>query len=263
MQNYSNPTEDTGSQNHPHDPNLKTWWKDWFNEVYLDVYSHRDEEQADDEVALILDLLPLKQNHRILDFCCGNGRHSRALTRAGYTHVIGMDYSKALLQQGHQINSGTPLVRGDMFSPPFQNQSLDAVVSFFTSFGYFDDERNLKVLHEVARILKPDGWYVLDYLNPKQVIDTLVPESQRQEGRYHITERRSLSADQTRIEKTITIQYNRESREFHESVRLYSYPEMVRMWQSVGLNVLEVLGDFKGNGFREDSPRMILMGKRR
>jgi len=247
----------------PGDSTAKTWWKDWFNDIYLDVYSHRDEEQADAEIKTVLDVVPLEPAQRVLDFCCGNGRHSRALHRAGFEHVWGMDYSEALLKQGHGLDIDIQFVRGDMKSPPFLPRRFDAVFSFFTSFGYFDDEQNQGVLEQVGRILKPGGWYLLDYLNPVHVKNTLVPESERDTGAYHINERRAIVDNNTRIEITITISKNGSSQRFCESVRLYEFPEMVRMWERAGLQVKGALGSFEGAAYTETQPRMILFGQRR
>lgn len=241
----------------------KTWWKDWFNDIYLDVYSHRDEEQADAEISTVLDLVPLEPTQLVLDLCCGNGRHSRALHRAGFEHVWGMDYSEALLKQGHGLDIDIQFVRGDMKSPPFLPTRFDAVFSFFTSFGYFDDTQNQRVLNEVARILKPGGWYLLDYLNPVHVRSTLVPESKRENGGYHIHERRAIVDNDSRIEKTITISKNGSKQTFCESVRLYEFPEMVRMWEHAGLQVKGALGSFEGTAYTENQPRMILYGQRK
>ncbi len=241
----------------------KTWWKDWFNEVYLDVYSHRDEEQADDEVHTALSVVPLAKHHKILDLCCGNGRHCRALHRSGFENITGLDFSKALLDQALRLEDFENYVRSDMKRLPFVNDAFDGVFSFFTSFGYFDDERNMRVLSEISRSLKHGGgWFLMDYLNPRHVKETLIPESLRQNGDYTITERRSLTRDQTRIEKDITIQKDGYKKEFHESVRLYTYTEMVKMWRQVDLHVLGALGGFDGRQYSETMPRMILYGTR-
>lgn len=237
------------------------WWRDWFNSIYLDVYSHRDEEQAMREVAATAALLSLRSDHQILDLCCGNGRHCRALHRAGFENVVGVDYSYPLLRHGRTL-SPIDFVRGDMRLLPILSDSLDSVLSYFTSFGYFQTNiENLQVLHEAARILKPGGSFLLDYLNPNHVRKHYVPQSVRKHGEYTIHERRYFADDGMRIEKEILIEnWGEKEHRFYESVRLYELHEMQDMLESADLIIKNVLGDFSGEAYSKESHRMILYG---
>lgn len=74
------------------------WWRTWFNDIYMDVYAHRDDSEAEKEAGLARSMLSLRDHHAILDLCCGNGRHCRALRRLGFNNVIGLDFSYPLLR---------------------------------------------------------------------------------------------------------------------------------------------------------------------
>ena len=77
---------------------MSEWFKDWFaSEEYLKVYSHRNKDDADSLLKLILSNISIPPNASILDSACGNGRHSESLSKLGY-NVIGFDLSKTLLQ---------------------------------------------------------------------------------------------------------------------------------------------------------------------
>lgn len=241
------------------------WWRTWFNTVYLDVYSHRNDNQAMEEVKTTVSVIPLLPHHRIVDLCCGNGRHSRALYEEGYRNITGIDYSYPLLKHARTENPLIYAIRGDMRMLPLQSSSQDALFSYFTSFGYFKtNTENLRVLHEISRVIKPGGWFLLDYLNPQHVKTHIEPESSKAFGEYIIKERRWLSEDEERIEKEIVIQnWGGCDRSFFESVRLYSYQDMKDMLASADLVVLGCLGGFDGKHFQPDSPRMILFGIRK
>lgn len=43
---------------------------------------------------------------------------------------------------------------------------FDAVVCWFTSFGYFDDDDNRKVLDEFAQVLRPGGRLLMGASRP-------------------------------------------------------------------------------------------------
>lgn len=241
-----------------------TWWRHWFNHVYMDVYAHRDDDSAEKEIAAALSVLPIAPPQQILDLCCGNGRHCRALRQAGFENVVGVDYSFPLLELAAAESIQSTYVRGDMRLLPFQDQSMDAVLSFFTSFGYFiTNLENLAVLDEIMRVLRPRGRFLMDYLNPTYVRRNFVPESVKKHGEFTIRERRSLSEDNERIEKEIVIEnWGGQDHVYHESVRLYEYDEMVEMLQTANLHVDGVLGSFDDQPFSENSPRMILYGTR-
>lgn len=240
------------------------WWRTWFNTIYLDVYSHRDDTQAAEEINTTLSVLPIQTQHRILDLCCGNGRHSRAMFERGYKHIHGMDYSYPLLKHAITENSHIHYSRADMRLLPFQSASFDALLTFFTTFGYFKTNmENIGVLHEISRVLKSGGWFLMDYLNLNYVKNNFEAESVKEFGEYQILERRRFSENDERIEKDIIIQ-NRggKNHTFHESVRLYSYDEMIDMMNSADLFPLGCLGSFDGKAFEPTSQRMILYGTR-
>ncbi|MBN2329472.1 MAG: class I SAM-dependent methyltransferase [Candidatus Omnitrophica bacterium] len=253
------------TSSHPPNQNAcdrSEWWREWFNHLYLDVYAHRSEDDAEAEIAAALAVRSIQPQDRILDLCCGAGRHCRALRRAGRHRVIGLDYSLPLLQHAATESPHECYVRGDMRLLPFHDEEMDAVLSFFTSFGYFTTNlENLAVLHEIARVLRSNGQFLLDYLNPVHVRRTFAPESEKKHGDYTIREHRSLSSDGERIEKEIIIEnWGGENHVYHESVRLYDYDQMMEMLQSADLQVEGVLGAFDQSPFQEDSERMILYG---
>lgn len=253
---------------HPSDPNAddrSEWWREWFNHLYLDVYAHRSDEEAEMEIAAALAVSPIQSQDRILDLCCGAGRHCRALRRAGFHRVIGLDYSLPLLQYAAAESPYASYIRGDMRLLPFHDGGMDAVFSFFTSFGYFTTNlENLAVLHEIARVLRSNGPFLLDYLNPVHVRRTFTPISEKKEGDYTIREYRSLTPDGERIEKKIIIEnWGGKDHIFHESVQLYDYDQMREMLHSADLQVDGILGAFDQSPFQENSERMILYGRKK
>lgn len=241
------------------------WWRGWFNNLYLDVYAHRGDADADAEAAAALEWLKLDPNARVLDLCCGNGRHCRALLRRGYANVVGVDYSFPLLRHALSEKPRACYLRGNMKLLPLKTASCGAILSFFTSFGYFKTNiENLQVLYEMARVLRPGGAFLLDYLNPDHVRANFQPETRRDHGEYIIHETRSFSADGERIEKEIVIEnWGGGRRSYHESVRLYTLEEMREMLVDALFSIEGVLGGFDGRPFDASAPRMILLGRRR
>jgi len=239
------------------------WNSDWFGEDYLKVYPHRDEAEARTQVLSAMHMLNLSGDEEILDLGCGNGRHALELSRAGH-RVTGADLSFPLLGIA-QTNSRKTFgqarfVRADMRRLPFVN-AFDAVVSFFTTFGYFETTgENLKTLLSIRQALKAGGRFLQDYLNKRQVLDNLVPRDTRRENGFEIIQERRYDSAGERIEKKITLRDAGGERQYFESVRLYTPEEMESLLQQAGLRLDRTYGDFDGRPFDKNSPRLILVG---
>lgn len=237
------------------------WYEDSFGYDYLTVYKHRDFQGAYREVKRMIGWLDLPRGAEVLDLCCGMGRHSLALAEFGY-RVTGVDLSEVLLEEArkHDRNNEVTWVRGDMRRVPLQRE-FDAVVNLFTSFGYFDeDAENARVLQEIDRLLRPEGKFIIDYLNPGYVKDRLVPYSERREGSLRIEERRSI--EDGFVRKRITIREDGgPERNYTEQVKLYRYEQFEDMMEGTRLRVDRVYGGYEEQSFDpRTSMRMIMVG---
>lgn len=237
------------------------WFETAFDVDYLHRYSHRDAAEADRAAALFLRHLPAAEAGapRVLDLCCGWGRHLRSLAGKGL-RVAGGDLSLPLLR--HAVRENRAVVRLDMRELPFRAGSFHAVANFFTAFGYFDDDaENFRVLGEVARVLRPGGIFFFDFLNAERVARSLAQSSESIETSSDGTRwmvRRTLSADGLRAEKT-HLQMGGGSGTIHESVRLFSRAELEAALARAGLAVQCTYGDFGGAPFSSDSERLIFV----
>jgi SAM-dependent methyltransferase len=235
------------------------WFERWFGEEYLNVYLHRDEEEAERLVALLAARGWIAVGERVLDLACGAGRHAEALRRRG-ARVTGLDLSGLLLHSALR-RGGCCYVRGDMRSLPFADGAFDVVLNLFTSFGYFlKDGEHQRVLRAVTRVLRRGGRFVLDYLNAPAVRTMLVAHDERAFGDAVVVQDRSISPDGRFVEKSIHL--GDDSRTFTERVRLYERAELERLVREVGLRPVEALGDYDGGPHGPGSPRVILMAEK-
>lgn len=237
------------------------WYKQSFGYDYLTIYRHRDFQGARQEVERMIEWLDLSPGSHILDLCCGMGRHSLALADLGYA-VTGVDLSEVLLREARLADEQGRVswLHGDMRQVPLV-EPFDAVVNLFTSFGYFDeDEENACVIDEIARLLKPSGRYVIDFLNPDYVATHLVPSSERIEDGMTIIENRSI--EDGFVRKRIRIcEPGRDDRTYIEQVKLFSLPQFEQMLAAAGLVLDRVCGSYAGEPYDPaTSARMILVG---
>jgi SAM-dependent methyltransferase len=240
-------------------PQEADWFEQWFGDDYLRIYQHRDETEAERAIELIATNLAGRRIDRVLDLACGAGRHSKALCERWWT--VGLDLSMSLLRTARQESSEAPYVRADMRELPFAEGAFDLVVNLFTSFGYFDDDReHVKVLSGVREAMQHGGTLVIDFLNANQVRRELVPYDERVENGITIEQRRTISPDDRFVEKTIALRER--GKEYIERVRLLSPRDLERMLITAGFGVEKLFGDYSGSDWSDDSPRTILFASR-
>ncbi len=238
---------------------MSEWFRRWFGTAYQELYPHRDEAEAERLVDLLVARAVVRAGDRVLDLACGAGRHAAALARRG-VRVTGIDLSEVQLAAARE--RGVPrLVRADMRRLPVRGATLDAVVNLFTSFGYFErDEEHEAVLREVGRVLRPGGWFALDFLNAPQVRATLVPRDERTVGARAVVQERRLSGGGRYVVKTIHLEGEDDS--FVERVRLFERDDLEQMLDTAGLLTEAVLGDYDGGEHTDGSARLLMLARR-
>lgn len=254
----------------------KPWFVDWFDENYRMLYRHRNSEEAKEQVKLIIDTLKPSRDQSIMDLCCGEGRYTEILHHLGYC-VTGLDLSQTLIRIGKERAPQLELVVGDMREIPGQ---FDIILSLFTSFGYFESDReNRQALQSVFHALKPGGAYWLDFLNPPYVEKHLQAETvSTLPNGIEVLEKRKI--ENHRITKDIHFRNIKEdnngdnnsdinednvktgNKEYRESVRLFRREELEAMFQRTGFRLTHRFGDYKGNPWTTLSERTILVGRK-
>ncbi|HEU4521660.1 MAG TPA: class I SAM-dependent methyltransferase, partial [Thermoanaerobaculia bacterium] len=221
-----------------------TWYQEWFGEEYLELYSHRDENEARQQVAFFRERFGPMQG-TVLDLACGMGRHLHELRAAGY-RTAGCDLSYILLKTGVAEYGTMPVARADMRSLPFCSESFGALVNFFTSFGYFaTEEENRGVVVEMARVLEPGAVFLFDYLNVDRELAKLVQSETRVTPTGEIRIERWFDPSDRSFNKRITIG----GRRYLERVRGYDLAEITAMFRSADLRIESAFGDFDGSAF--------------
>lgn len=238
---------------------MTEWFADAFGEEYLQLYPHRDDEDARQAVNLVATVSP-PAGRRILDLACGPGRHSAQLIERGAS-VTGLDLSAPLLARARErLGPAARLVRGDMRYLPFRDRAFDAVVNLFTSFGYFEDDlEHQAVLAEAARTLVPGGVLVLDYLNADVVRAGLVPREETIMGTTPVEITRAISDDGKFVIKQMTPQGGRRRM---ERVRLLSPADLERLLLTAGFRIRNRFGGYDARPLKPNTPRAVFVAVR-
>jgi D-alanine-D-alanine ligase len=183
------------------------WWQTLFNSLYLktDADLLDDAELTKKEVDLIVSILGLAPDEKILDLCCGQGRHVLELARKGFTNVEGYDRSQYLIRKARaraqRENLQVKFREGDARKLPYLSDTFDLVTILGNSFGYFDstfDDR--KILEEIFRVLKPGGRVFIDTSDGDYTKKNFQPRSwEWLDRRYFVCRERALSSDGDRL----------------------------------------------------------------
>ncbi|MBN1865752.1 class I SAM-dependent methyltransferase [Candidatus Sumerlaeota bacterium] len=243
------------------------WFKKAFGPLYPDVYGHRDENDARRAVDF-LERHCDPRGERVLDLCCGAGRHGLEWLRRGRDNIVGFDLSETLLSEARRSCEEEelcfPLVRGDMRCLPFADGAFALVVNLFTSFGYFaSDSENELVFAEVGRVLRPEsGRLVLDHIHPPWLRGHLEPETRRTtSGGLDVRETRHIDETRRRVVKRVEVLGGAATgdvpHEWTESVRFYAPDEIEEIGRRHGFGIESAHGDFDGSPLSNDSPRAI------
>ena len=251
------------------------WYETFFDENYLKEYaSGLTPERARREVDFISSTLNLPQaapdatgGARILDLCCGHGRHTVELAAAGYS-MVGQDLSATFLDLAEDAAAARNLqirfVHADMREIPFEGE-FDAIINMFTAFGYFDDDtEDRKVLSVVARALKPEGKFLIDLINAPLIVRDFLAQSWEElpDGTVVLTQRDYNLLTGNNEELRTYIAPDGSKREVRLTCRMYFYPEFAKMLNCAGLTPIQVFGDYDSSEYTWDSRRMIVLAEK-
>lgn len=239
------------------------WFESWFDTPYYhQLYNNRDYTEAESFITKLTADLQLPQNSRIIDLACGKGRHSVFLNQLGYD-VLGLDLSRHSIEFDKQFENKTLKFNVHDMRSPIDADPVDAVFNLFTSFGYFDRENDdQKVFQSVYDVLKPEGFFVLDYLNEEYVRKNIISESVIKRG--DIEFRISKKIEGRHIVKDIRFEADGKSHHFFEKVKLHTLEAINSYASDCGFERIKIWGDYQLNEFeKETSLRCINLFKKK
>jgi SAM-dependent methyltransferase len=165
-----------------------------FGESYLWFWEPAlDDERSEREAELIWTLLGLEPGVEVLDLACGHGRIANRLARRG-ARVTGLDRQAHFLERARADAAAAGVevayVEGDMRTIPWRER-FDAVVNWFTAFGYFDDDELHGILRNVRGALRPGGRFLIEMVSLTNVMTRFEPQSvDEREGDFLLQLRR-------------------------------------------------------------------------
>lgn len=212
----------------------------------------------------ILRIAPLRKGARILDLCCGVGRHSVELARRGFA-VTGIDITKAFLEAAAEtaeaVGVSPEFVREDArrFLRP---ASFELCINLFTSFGYFADrEDDLLMLKNCARNLSPGACLILETQGKEIAARDFTRGELFDRAGWRVTteyevvgpwegekNRWILQKGETRIDRSFVL-------------RLYSGYEMKKALEKAGFASVDILGGLDGRPYDDKAESLVAVAR--
>jgi len=246
----------------------KPWFEEVFDEDYLRTLPFMRADQTLREVEFISDALRVAPGTEILDIACGYGRHAIELVQRGY-NVTGLDLSLPLLiraaDEAQRRALSVNFVHADMREMAFEKQ-FDGAYSMLTSFGYFDEDTNLRVAERIGRALKPGARFLLDVVNRDYVVSDLPVRVWWEGTGCVVLEEVDFNFHTSRIvtHRSIVFEDGRQL-EQEISVRAYSLHEIGRLLRQAGFRVMDVSGSLntRGQFFGNVSRSLLIVAEKR
>ncbi len=185
----------------------REWWRTLFNSVYLKTDGDvvENSEATHRELDAIIQATGIEPCDRVLDLCCGQGRHCLELARRGFRHIVGVDRSRYLVRLARRRakQEGLPVSfhEGDARRFRLKEANFHCVMMLGNSFGYFDrEEDDTAVLRQIRRVLSPGGTVIFDLADGEWQRNHFEPRSWEWIDQNHLVCReRSLSDDRSRL----------------------------------------------------------------
>ncbi len=240
----------------------RKWFQYWFNSPYYHIlYSQRNDEEAEFLIDNLTAYLKPAAGSRILDIACGRGRHSIYLQKKGFD-VTGIDLSEQSIKYAKQFEQKhLHFFVHDMRKLGYINY-YDLAMNLFTSFGYFDTEKeHVDALKSFRKSIKDNGQVVIDYFNTQKILKNLTHREVKTIEGIDFNIHKFVS--EGKIIKNIDFSHKNKPFAFEERVQAFSKGDFERMFEKSGLEITATFGSYGLEAFDEEkSDRLILVCKK-
>ncbi|MCA8941758.1 MAG: methyltransferase domain-containing protein [Planctomycetes bacterium] len=238
-----------------------------FDELFDDDYLHfyrpfLDDDVTDDEAELVAELAEIGEGTRVLDLACGHGRIANRLAGFG-ADVVGIDRCETFLDKARSDATARGVEvefrSGDMRALDARSE-FDVVVSWFTSFGYHDDDTCRDILRRIHAALRPGGRLLIETLNRDLGLLTMEerPTIKEVDGEFMIDLARFDPLDGRLHVRRFVTRNGERIRAMRYFIRLFTFTELREWLRDAGFGLVSGYGG-EGEVYRLDSSRMVVV----
>ncbi|MFD2588189.1 class I SAM-dependent methyltransferase [Croceitalea marina] len=217
--------------------------------------------------------LEKKKDGRILELCCGTGRLTIPLAKEGY-NIVGVDNSVTMLEQAQikadEIDASIKFIESDMRFLDLPEVYDTIFIPFNSIHHLYDNQDFFRVMTNVKKNLKKDGYFLFDCFNPniKYIVQSeteekIIAEYVTKDGREVIIKQTMVYESNTQINR-IKWHYFING-EFDSAqnmdMRMFFPQELDQYLNTCGFEILHKFGGFNEETFDNTSEKQILVCK--
>ena len=217
--------------------------------------------------------LPKNKEAKILELCCGTGRLTVPIAKAGY-NICGVDYTSSMLEQAKVKASEAGLeinfIEADIRSLNLQEKFDFIFIPFNSIHHLYKNEDLFKAFNGVKNYLKEEGLFLLDCFNPNIQYIVEGEKEQKKIAEYTTEDGRAVLIKQTMRYESAT-QINRIewhyfiNGEFHSiqnlDMRLFFPQELDSYLEGAEFEIIHKFGNFEEERFANKSEKQIFVCK--
>jgi len=246
---------------------VKEWFQDesFWDEFAPFMFDETRWALADLEVERIQTLTGITPPARVLDLCCGVGRHSLAFARKGFT-VTGVDMTSSYLEAAEEsakaANLTIEFIKDD--AREFERrESFELCVNLGASFGYSADERDdIRMLRHSYENLALGGAFVLETMG-KETVALLFKQSEDfQRDGWEISAHYRILGNWEKLGNHWRAQKDHVVYERDFAIRLYSGTEIKRAVSKAGFSEVMLYGDLDGRNYDQYAEMQVVLARR-
>ncbi|MCE5341616.1 MAG: class I SAM-dependent methyltransferase [Planctomycetaceae bacterium] len=245
----------------------QNWYEDknlWKN-LETTLFNPRRIAAAKDEMKQVIKLSRMRKGARVLDLCCGVGRHSLELSRRGFK-VVGVDLTEQYVNTAHKAARAEGLnvqfIRDDM-RRFCQLDYFDAVINMYTAFGYFEspaDDR--RVISNIYYSLRKGGTLIMETMSKEILARIYQPRLWSEENGVICLQEHKVSQNWSWVENKWLLLKGRKRYEIRFGHRLYSAAELTTLLKDCGFSSVKIFGDWDCNDYDHNAKRLIAVAKK-
>ena len=248
-------------------------YDNWHISFYKQSFAHKltytSTDKADEMVKFMKEALKRSKDIefsgdlKIYDQCCGNGSFVFAVDNLGLENkIVGVDMAESIIALANSStnNKNLKFYCADVCKY-VEPKAFDICTCWHTSCCYsMDDTINLLQFKKMSECLKPGGLFIIDTINPEFVRANFIQkkaeilDDDTIIARWYTLEENDLSSKWTIYNKNGT------NDTFYGHTRIYSVEDLTKMLYSVGLHVIDIVGNYEFDPINNNLGRMILYG---
>ncbi len=223
-------------------------------------------EATGKDVQQMIHLCSLRPGMKVLDHCCGFGRHALEFSRLGYA-VSGVDRCNAYLNEA-KAKAKKRSLEIQWYQQDIRelniNEQFHFAYNFFTSFGYIEDpEEEMQALRLVHQHLLPGGKFLID-LQGKELLARDRPQNEwfdGQDGSVMLVQVAPVD-NWCRIENRWAYIKDNHYTQRIFTHNIYSAKEIADLLCRAGFARVECYGSLDGIPYDIDAERLIVIAQK-